>query len=289
MPVGLALKCVAWSAGVALVASGVGPAQAVDGTWVGAGNEWTTGTNWSSTPVVPDGTATFTNNGAPTAVNISNSTSIDTIALTAAAPAYSFTVTNGASLPSTHDQQQLPVPAEFRGQYRRDADHRRHRRCLIGSLTNGTAGGGAVVIGPTGPSADLTVSPAASTTFSGSFSGEGSLQIANTSATLTLTGASNGGNIGTIGGDLTLCDCFGGGLTISGGALTVNGLGQGVVIDGGTLSVLNGGTLQDNADLLVAGAMVVSGPGSSATVAGFTGIGIIAAGNAHRQQRRHPQ
>ena len=148
----------------------------------------------------------------------------------------------------------------------------------IGSLTNGTAGGGAVVIGPTGPLADLTVSPPASTTFSGSFSGEGSLQIANTSATLTLTGASNGGNIGTIGGDLTLCDCFGGGLTISGGALTVNGLGQGVVIDGGTLSVLNGGTLQDNADLLVAGAMVVSGPGSSATVAGFTGIGIITPG-----------
>ena len=48
-------------------------------------------------PVVPDGTATFTNNGAPTAVTISNSTSIDTIAFTAAAPAYSFTVTNGAS------------------------------------------------------------------------------------------------------------------------------------------------------------------------------------------------
>ena len=62
--------------------------------------------------------------------------------------------------------------------------------------------------------------------------------------TLTLTGASNGGNIGTIGGDLTLCDCFGGGLTINGGALTVNGP-SGVGLFGGTLSVINGATLQD--------------------------------------------
>ena len=130
MPVGVALKCVAWSAGVALVASGAGPAQAVDGTWVGAGSEWTTGTNWSSTPVVPDGTATFTNNGAPTAVTISNSTSIDTMEFTAAAPAYSFTVTNGASFAiNNSDHQQLAVAAELRGQYRRDADHRRQRQC----------------------------------------------------------------------------------------------------------------------------------------------------------------
>src|SRR5947199_6959824 len=42
-----------------------GTAQAVDGTWQGPGAEWTTGTNWSSSPTVPDGTATFSNNGAP--------------------------------------------------------------------------------------------------------------------------------------------------------------------------------------------------------------------------------
>ena len=69
----------------------------------------------------------------------------------------------------------------------------------------------------------------------------------------------------------------------------MNGLGQGVVVDGGTLSVLNGGRLQDNQDLLVSSAMVVSGPGSSVTVAGFTGIGVFAAGDAHHQQRRRPQ
>jgi hypothetical protein len=44
-------------------------AHATDGTWQGPGAEWTAGTNWSSTPTVPDNTATFTNNGAPTGGN----------------------------------------------------------------------------------------------------------------------------------------------------------------------------------------------------------------------------
>src|SRR5215218_7215571 len=76
---------------------GPGTAHAVDGIWQGPGAEWTTGTNWSSSPAVPDGTATFNNNGAPTSVTISNSTSINTIAFDTAAPAYSFTVQNGAT------------------------------------------------------------------------------------------------------------------------------------------------------------------------------------------------
>jgi autotransporter-associated beta strand protein len=67
-------------------------AHAVDGTWQGPGNQWTTGTNWSSSPDVPDGTATFTNNAAPTSVTISSTASIGTIQFTAAAPAYSFAV-----------------------------------------------------------------------------------------------------------------------------------------------------------------------------------------------------
>src|SRR5262249_48534720 len=72
-------------------------AQALDGTWTARPpnpKEWTQGTNWSSTPNVPDGTATFTNNGAATSVTISGpgATSIGTIQFTAAAPAYSFVV-----------------------------------------------------------------------------------------------------------------------------------------------------------------------------------------------------
>jgi len=50
------------------------------------------GTNWSSSPTVPDVTATFTNNGAATSVTISSPTSIGTIQFTAGAPAYSFAV-----------------------------------------------------------------------------------------------------------------------------------------------------------------------------------------------------
>ena len=114
----------------------------------------------------------------------------------------------------------------------------------IGSLADGPSGGGAVVIG-LDPSINtmLFIAGSASTTFSGSFAGVGSLEIDN-GAALTLTGASNGGNIGTIGGDLELCNCDTGGLTISGGSLTVNSLSMGVAVFGGTLAVINGGTLQ---------------------------------------------
>src|SRR5512139_1385290 len=72
-----------------------GNAYAVDGTWTAPAPgpaEWTTGTNWSSNPEVPDTTATFTNNAAATSVTISNTTSIGTIQFTSGAPAYSFAV-----------------------------------------------------------------------------------------------------------------------------------------------------------------------------------------------------
>jgi autotransporter-associated beta strand protein len=79
-----------WLGALAMLA--LDAAHAVDGTWQGGGNVWTNGANWSSNPDVPDGTATFTNNGAPTSVTIPNTASIGTIQFTAAAPAYSFAV-----------------------------------------------------------------------------------------------------------------------------------------------------------------------------------------------------
>jgi autotransporter-associated beta strand protein len=72
-------------------------AHATDGTWTGPGSEWTTGTNWSSNPTVPNATATFTNNGAPTAVTVSATTSINTMLFTAGAPAYSFTINSSTA------------------------------------------------------------------------------------------------------------------------------------------------------------------------------------------------
>jgi hypothetical protein len=88
-----ALLASVWVGALAILAPS--PAQSVDGTWTGPGAEWTTGTNWSSSPTVPDNIATFTNiPGAPTFVTISGpgSTSINTIQFDAAAPAYSFAV-----------------------------------------------------------------------------------------------------------------------------------------------------------------------------------------------------
>ena len=65
--------------------------------WTGPGNEWTNGSNWNPA-TVPTGTAEFSNNiGAPTTVNISSNASIQTMDFTAAAPAYSFNVTAGAT------------------------------------------------------------------------------------------------------------------------------------------------------------------------------------------------
>jgi autotransporter-associated beta strand protein/T5SS/PEP-CTERM-associated repeat protein len=152
----------------------------------------------------------------------------------------------------------------------------------IGSLADGVSGGGGVQIGTSDPTTLLTIAGNSSTTFSGTFSGAGSLEL--DSGSLTLTGASNGGNIGTIGGDLSLCNCDDGGLMISGGALTVNGFSQGVTVTGGTLAVINGGTLQVGNtpganDLLVASNMIISGAGSTVTVSGFTGVGIFGPGS----------
>src|SRR5713101_3218212 len=72
-------------------------AHAVDAIWTGPGGEWTTGANWTSAPTVPDNQATFTNNGAPAAVTISNTVAINTLRFTTAAPAFSFTVGNAAT------------------------------------------------------------------------------------------------------------------------------------------------------------------------------------------------
>jgi autotransporter-associated beta strand protein len=86
---------------VALVCASFGgvPAWATtDGTWTGPGAEWTTGTNWNSSPAVPNNTATFINNGAPTTVTISGSTSINTIQFNAGAPGYSFSIAAPATV-----------------------------------------------------------------------------------------------------------------------------------------------------------------------------------------------
>jgi autotransporter-associated beta strand protein/T5SS/PEP-CTERM-associated repeat protein len=263
----MALLGAAWFAVLA-----VNAAHAVDATWAGPGGEWTTGANWSSAPTVPDNKATFTNNSAPTAVTISSSASINTLQFTAAAPAYSFTVQNAATF--TINSGTVNASA-FTPSFTVGAGATLRLGEGASVDMRSLSGGGSVAIGSADPTTFLSVGGSTNTTFSGNFSGAGTFELDNAGTTLTLTGTSNGGNIGTIGGDLILCDCFSGGLTISGGSLAVGG-SDGVSVFGGTLSLVNGASLQIASDLLVASNMIVSG--ASVSTSGFTGVGIFGPG-----------
>jgi hypothetical protein len=257
-----------WLGALAMLAPNT--AHAVDGTWTGPGAEWTTGTNWSSSPLVPDGvgTATFTNNSAPTSVTISNNAAINTIQFDSAAPAYSFTVQNGATFTinggTTNSSASLPAFTVNAGAAMTLSDD---AFVQIESL----AGGGTVTIGSTSSSTTLEVAGSTATTFSGRLAGAGTLEL-DGSALLTLTG------LGSSIGGLNICNCDTNGLIISGGSLNVTDPGLGTVVEGGTLSVINGGTLQTtNLAVVISSAMLISGPGSTVTVspAGLTEIGAL--------------
>src|SRR5262245_5621043 len=242
-------------------------AHTQDATWNGATSDWNTPGNWTPTSV-PTNTATFSNTGV-TGLTISSDTSINTIDFTAAAPAYSFTVQNGATftINSSTSNSSSFFPG-FTVNAGAALTIGNGAFAEIGSL----AGGGTVTIGPSDSSSLLSIVGNGATMFSGKFSGAGSLELDN-GASLTLTGASFGGNIGPIGGDLRLCaSCSGPALTISGGSLTVGGS---TIVEGGTLTVANGGTLTTT-NFGVAGSAVITGAGSSVTVFGQTFIGNFA-------------
>jgi autotransporter-associated beta strand protein len=82
------------------------PVRAQNATWKGTtSGEWTLGTNWSSTPSVPTGTATFTTGAATTSVFNNNLVNIGALVFTSVpnAPAYTFNVNrnfaiNGAGI-----------------------------------------------------------------------------------------------------------------------------------------------------------------------------------------------
>ena len=79
---------------LATTALGVVAAHAVDGTWAGGSSDWTDPTNWSSSPSVPDGTATFTNTGNTAVDNNNGVVVIGTIQFTSMSQAYSITIGN---------------------------------------------------------------------------------------------------------------------------------------------------------------------------------------------------
>jgi uncharacterized protein with beta-barrel porin domain len=81
---------------LASTALGAVSAHAQDATWLGGNvgdpNEWDENNNWTPA-TIPSGTATFTNNGAPTSVTATGSVSVGAVLFTAApnnAPAYTI-------------------------------------------------------------------------------------------------------------------------------------------------------------------------------------------------------
>lgn len=77
---------------LATTALGVVAAHAVDGTWVGGtSTEWTDGTNWSPTPIVPDVSATFTDTGLTT-LDSNGLVNIGAVVFTAAPNAQAYTI-----------------------------------------------------------------------------------------------------------------------------------------------------------------------------------------------------
>jgi len=93
-----ALRRAALLAGVCLSAVAIlvpNAAYTQDATWNGATSDWNTPGNWTPASV-PTNMATFSNTDV-TGLTISSNTSINTMEFTAVAPAYSFTIQNGAT------------------------------------------------------------------------------------------------------------------------------------------------------------------------------------------------
>jgi autotransporter-associated beta strand protein/T5SS/PEP-CTERM-associated repeat protein len=136
------------------------------------------------------------------------------------------------------------------------------------------SGAGSVVIDSELDIGDA-VGHGSSTVFSGVISGNGSLLIDH-AGLLTLTGTGS-----SIGGDLTICSCVTGGLTISGGSFTARDF---ISVEGGTLTVSNGGRLRQSGALeaMIVGsdisgvnaAVLVTGAGSMLTVGGTLYVGV---------------
>ena len=140
----------------------------------------------------------------------------------------------------------------------------------IGSLADGPLGGGAVKIGATDPSTFLQIGlDDKDTTFSGIITGAGSLEKTG-KGIQTLTGKGS-----SIGGILSVCDCFGeGGLDIAGGSFKAD---IAVFVLNSLLSVTKGGVLEQTNPFGIlnfdSGKLLVDGPGSKIVVAGHTNIG----------------
>src|SRR5215475_9197643 len=297
-PRGGTLPRVALLAGVSLAAlATLAPiAHAVDGTWTGPDTEWTDGTNWSSNPDVPDNAATFSNNGAPTSVTISDDASINTIQFTAGAPAFNFTtrgtgitcdvngtgiVNNSAFAPSFINNDNL----NFNGASSAgNAVIINNNGAVLSFNNNSTAGNATITTNnaavtqfndnSTGGNAQFITAAGGTVDFSSTSgpAGDGNISAGS------IAGAGNyylGSNLLTVGGNNlsttvsgVISDCGDSGLDCSNSGATGGGL---IKIGTGTLTLSGANTYTGptavNAGILQAGAVNAFSSASAFTVA----------------------
>jgi hypothetical protein len=177
-------------------------AHAVDGTWTGGGapipNEWTQGNNWSSA-TVPDNTATFTNNGAPRSVTISNDASINTIQFIAGAPAFNFT-TSGTGITVNINGAGIVNNSAFAPSFTNNDNLNFNNTSSAGNAVIVNNNGGTVSFNNTSTAANATITTNSGglTQFNDNSNGGNAQFIANASGIVDFSntaGPANDGNI----------------------------------------------------------------------------------------------
>src|SRR5215468_4149780 len=168
-------------------------AHAVDGIWTGGGapvpNEWIQDNNWSLA-TVPDNTATFTNNGAPTSVTVSDDASINTIQFTAGAPAFNF-ITSGTGITFDINGAGIGNNSAFAPSFTNNDNL---------NFNNASSAGNAVIINNNGTAANATITTNSGglTLFNDNSNGGNAQFIANAGGIVDFSntaGPANDGNI----------------------------------------------------------------------------------------------
>lgn len=254
----------------ASTALGVVAAHAVDGTWTGGSADWTDPTNWTSSPSVPDETATFTNTGSTAVDNNNGVVSIGTIQFTNTSQAYTVTIGNpfivngtGIINNDTVNTQNFEVTSG--------------NNLVFQNSSTANGGAGAVTIindgtvnfdgSATAGNATITTNNGATTNFSGLASGGSARFVTNAGGTVDMSGLTSGGmTAGSIEGA--------GNYVLGANTLTTGSLNSSTQVDGiisgtGGLTKVGSGTLTltgtntyTGATTISAGTLALSGFGS---------------------------
>ena len=262
------------------------PAPAQDATWTGANSAfWNVNTNWNPA-TVPTGTATFT--GAAPNIAIFAAAPIGSLLFESGAPAYSFSnggvfEINGTGIINNSVNPPSITNIAFGSP-------------VLDFLNNSTAG-----------DAIITTNNGGSTFFSGSSNGDRAMFITNSGGTVDISGLTTLGmtagsiegagtyNLGskaltvglnnhstTVSGPITGANAGGSGslIKIGTGTLTLTGTSsyQNTIVDGGALTIQNGGKVSNVNGTLGAvagttGTISVIGPGSTWINSGGVGVG----------------